>query len=737
MAARFTALANIRPKNGYTNGHNGNNGNGVQKTTQISEIFGSLVFGQEAIKKYLLKEAYDSLMISIETGQQVDRRTADFVAVGMKNWALDRGVTHYTHWFQPLTGKTAEKHDSFFQIFPDGIGIEEFDGNTLIQQEPDASSFPSGGLRNTSEARGYTVWDPSSPAFILETSHGKTLCIPSIFISYTGESLDLKTPLLKSTHLLEKAGAEVCHYFDPNVKKVMATLGWEQEYFIIDEALYNARPDLAQCGRTLFGSLSARGQQLEDHYFASIPERVHDYMIDFENECLKLGIPIKTRHNEVAPSQFECAPHFEYVNIAADHNQLLMDVMERVAKRHKLRALLHEKPYAGVNGSGKHNNWSMSTDTGKNLLSPGKNPKANLQFLTFYINVIKAVHKYANVLRASIANVGNEHRLGANEAPPAIISIFTGTNIAKILTDFKSEVDHLVAGHESATTLNLNVSKVSEIQLDTTDRNRTSPFPFTGNKFEFRAVGSSANVSSPMTVLNLMVATQLINFKKEVDTLISSGDSKEIAIAKVLRSYLNESEAIIFNGDNYSEEWVVEAEHRGLPNIKTTPEALAELLSNEAKELFVENHIFTERELDARYNIYIEEYIKKIEIESLLVEELANTHIVPAVIGYQNQLISNAQGLIAIGLSGESEVMKSTISKISEHLQGAMSKVREMAEARHHAHDSHSHSETAFDFCLKVKPLCDAIRSHVDALEQIVDDKSWPLPKYREMLFMH
>lgn len=735
MATRTIALQALRTNGTKKNGTNGTTSNG--SSGHISTIFGRLVFGQEATKKYLLKEAYDSLMVSVETGKQVDRRTADFVAVALKNWALDNGATHYTHWFQPLTGKTAEKHDSFFQVSTESTGLEELSGNALIQQEPDASSFPSGGLRNTSEARGYTVWDPSSPAFIMETGHGKTLCIPSIFISYSGESLDLKTPLLKSIHLIEQAAGAVCRYFDPAVKKASPTLGWEQEYFIVDESLFNARPDLMLCGRTLFGAMSARGQQLEDHYFASIPERVYDFMLDFETECLKLGIPIKTRHNEVAPSQFECAPHFEFANIATDHNQLLMDIIDRVAKRHKLRALLHEKPYAGINGSGKHNNWSMCTDTGKNLLSPGNNPKSNLQFLTFFITFIKAVHANADLLRASIANVGNEHRLGANEAPPAIISIFTGEALYRVLQQFREQADHITSDEDISTTLQLNISQVSEIQLDSTDRNRTSPLPFTGNKFEFRAVGSSANVSNPMTVLNTIVADQLIDFKTKVDSLIAQGDDTTVAIVKILKEYFTESESIIFNGDNYSDEWVDEAEKRGLSNIRTTPEALGILVSDHAKAVFTRNNVFTEQELAARYNVQIEEYIKKIDIESLLVEELASTSIIPAVIGYQNQLIGNVKGLLDIGMVKESDTQKKTIALISHHLEGMTQAIDTMRTQRHNAHDQEEHSHTAQMLCNNVKPLFEVVRSHADALEHIVDDHAWPLPKYRELLFLH
>src|SRR5215813_13643595 len=561
---RFKAIDNLAKSDGTQ----------VPGTAKITAIFGENVFTLKTAREFLSDEAYKSLVASIKGGKKIDRAVANQIGSGLRQWAEAKGVTHFTHWFQPLTGTTAEKHDSFFTIKSDGTPIEEFDGAALIQQEPDASSFPSGGLRATFEARGYTAWDPSSPPFIMEIGQGKTLCIPTIFVSYTGESLDYKAPLLKALEALNRAAVDVCNYFDKNITKVTATLGWEQEYFVIDEGLHNARPDLVLCGRTVFGHGSAKGQQLEDHYFGSIPERVYAFMRDFENESYRLGIPLRTGHNEVAPAQFECAPIYEEVNLAVDHNTLLMDVMSRVAKRHHLRVLLHEKPFAGINGSGKHNNWSMATDTGVNLLAPGKTPKSNLMFLTFFVNTIKAVHDYADVLRASIASAPNDHRLGANEAPPAIISVFIGQYLTKVLNDVKERVGGKFDEQDEAI-LKLDLHRsIPELLLDNTDRNRTSPFAFTGNKFEFRAVGSTANCANPMTALNTIMAETLKNFKKDVDALIEKGEKKEIAIMHVIREYIVSSEKVCFEGNNYSEEWHNEAEKRGLPNVRTTPLAL-------------------------------------------------------------------------------------------------------------------------------------------------------------------
>src|SRR5436190_6334873 len=556
----------------------------VESSSRITAIFGENVFTIKTAREFLSDDAYKSLLSSVKTGHKIDRSMASQIASGMKAWAEKKGVTHFTHWFQPLTGTTAEKHDSFFTLKGDGTAMETFDGDALIQQEPDASSFPSGGLRATFEARGYTAWDPSSPIFIMEIGNGKTLCIPTIFVSYTGESLDYKAPLLKALEALNKSAVDVCNYFDKNVSRVTATLGWEQEYFVIDEGMHNARPDLVLCGRTVFGHSPAKGQQLEDHYFGSIPERLYAYMRDFETESYKLGIPLRTRHNEVAPAQFECAPIFEEVSVAVDHNSLLMDVMDRVARRHNLRVLLHEKPFAGINGSGKHNNWSMATDTGINLLAPGKTPKTNLMFLTFFVNTIKAVYDYADVLRASIASAPNDHRLGANEAPPAIISVFIGQYLTKVLQDIKERVsDTMDEQDESMLKIDIHKS-IPELLMDNTDRNRTSPFAFTGNKFEFRAVGSSANCASAMTVLSTIVAETLKNFKKEVDAHIDKGEKKEIAIMHVIREYIVSSEKVLFEGNNYSEEWEKEAEKRGLPNVKTTPLALDFMVTAKAKK---------------------------------------------------------------------------------------------------------------------------------------------------------
>ncbi|MBK6484212.1 MAG: glutamine synthetase III [Chitinophagaceae bacterium] len=705
---------------------------------KISEYFAENVFTEAAMKSYLSEDAFLSVMTATKTGQKIDRKIADQVGSAMKSWAISKGATHFTHWFQPLTGATAEKHDAFFQINATGKGIEVFDSNALVQQEPDASSFPSGGLRNTFEARGYSAWDPSSPAFIMEIGSGKTLCIPTIFVSYNGEALDYKAPLLKSLHTLENAAVEVCHYFDKNVTKVVPTLGWEQEYFVIDEALYEARPDLVFSGRTLFGHAPAKGQQLEDHYFGSIPERVYAFMLDFETESFKLGIPLKTRHNEVAPAQFEVAPIFEEVNVAVDHNQLLMDVMQRVARRHKLRVLFHEKPFAGINGSGKHNNWSMATDTGKNLLSPGRTPKNNLQFLTFFINVIKAVSEGADLLRASIATAANDFRLGANEAPPAIISVFIGSYMTDILNEIESKVESGKFTEESEQTLRLEIhNKIPSLMQDNTDRNRTSPFAFTGNKFEVRAVGSSQNCASTMTVLNTIVADQLITFKKEVDGLISKGKNREVALMEVLKRYITESKKICFEGNNYSKEWEEEAARRGLNNIKNTPRALDFMVTKKGIDLFVRNEVFTKEEIHARHEIELEKYIKIVQIEGRIIGELAVNQIIPAAIQYQNELINNIKGFREIGLDERhTEAQKNLVTEISEHVNAILKMVHEMTEARKTANNTEDIRDRAIAYCDTVKPFFDEIRYRTDKLELVVDDKLWPLPKYRELLFL-
>ncbi len=710
----------------------------VNGSAKITGIFGENVFTIKTARDFLSDEAYKSLLTSIRGGKRIDRTVANQIAAGIRHWAESKGVTHYTHWFQPLTGTSAEKHDSFFTIKSDGTGIEEFDGAALIQQEPDASSFPSGGIRATFEARGYTAWDPSSPAFVMEIGHGKTLCIPTIFVSYTGETLDYKAPLLKSLESLNKSAVEVCNYFDKNVAKVTATLGWEQEYFVIDEAFFNARPDLVMSGRTVFGHAPAKGQQLEDHYFGSIPERIYAFMRDFETEGYKLGIPCRTRHNEVAPAQFECAPIFEEVSVAVDHNTLLMDIMDRVARRHKLRVLLHEKPFAGINGSGKHNNWSMATDTGVNLLAPGKTPKTNLMFLTFFVNTIKAVHDYADVLRASIAGAGNDHRLGANEAPPAIISVFIGQYLTKVLNDVKQRVGGKFDEQDEAI-LKLDLHRsIPELLLDNTDRNRTSPFAFTGNKFEFRAVGSSANCANAMTALNTIMAETLRKFKKDVDALIEKGEKKEIAIMHVIREYIVASEKVLFEGDGYSEEWHKEAEKRGLQNVRTTPLALDAYVTEKAKQLFESNHVLTHVELEARHEIELEKYVKKVQIEGRIMGELCTSHIVPSAVKYMNVLINNIKGLKEVGLPESSYAnQKQILEQIAEHTNKVSDLVEKMIEARKVVNNMTESRTKAIAYQSQVKDaFFDQIRYHVDKLELLVDDQYWVLPKYREMLFL-
>jgi glutamine synthetase len=674
-------------------------------------------------------------MESITNGTRLDRKNADQVASSMKDWSIAKGATHYTHWFQPLTGATAEKHDAFFKPIGPGKAIERFDGEMLVQQEPDASSFPNGGIRNTFEARGYTAWDPSSPAFVI----GKTLCIPTIFISYTGESLDYKMPLLKALHAVDMAAVEVCQYFDKNVTKVNATLGWEQEYFLIDQALFNARPDLIMTGRALFGHAPAKGQQLEDHYFGSIPERVTAFMREFEMESILLGIPVTTRHNEVAPNQFECAPIFEECNLANDHNLLLMDLMEKIARKHDFRVLLHEKPFAGVNGSGKHNNWSLSTNTGVNLLAPGKNPKTNLQFLTFFVNTIKAIHDNADLLRACIASAGNDHRLGANEAPPAIISTFIGTQLSGLLDDIEANVKAGKMTPQDKTELKLNIGKIPQILLDNTDRNRTSPFAFTGNKFEFRAVGSSANCGSAMIVLNTIMAKQLKEFKKLVDIRIEKGEAKDEAILKELQSLIKQSKKIRFEGNGYGDEWVKEAEKRGLANLKDTPRALKVWHDKKVIKLFDEMGVLSPRELDARREIEFDNYILKIQIESRLIGDITQNYFIPATVEYQNKLILNVQGLISV--LGEkagkqaSKAQLSLIERISEHMNAMKSASDNMLVQRKLANKIEDAEDKAIAYCDKVKSCFEEIRYHADKLELLVDDELWPLPKFREMLF--
>ncbi len=702
--------------------------------TKISSFFGCNVFNEAAMREYMTEEAFNNVKLAIESGAKLSREDADVVADAMKRWAMDRGATHYTHWFQPLTGRTAEKHDSFFTLKPDGTVLEEFDGNTLVQQEPDGSSFPGGGLRSTFEARGYTAWDPSSPAFILEVSEGKTLCIPTIFVTYGGDSLDYKLPLLKSQAYLEKATIPVCQLFDKNITRVITTLGWEQEYFLVDEALYHARPDLLLTGRTLLGKHSPKGQQLDDHYFGSIPERVYAYMRDLETECHKLGIPVRTRHNEVGPGQYELAPMYEECNLAVDHNQLLMDLMDRVARRHKLRVLLHEKPFAGVNGSGKHNNWSMSTNTGRNLLSPGKQPGKNLLFLTFFMNTIQAVYRHADILRASVASASNDHRLGANEAPPAIISVFIGQTLTNVLDKLEAGIDADAAGVQEALDL---LSKIPNLELDNTDRNRTSPFAFTGKKFEIRMVGSSMNCAAPMTVMNTIVGRQLMEFKAELDELMKEGTDRDEAILSILKRYITESKPIRFEGDGYSEEWKDEAARRGLSNTPNTPDALGAYLSDASIELFTSSGVFTEREMHAHYDVMCENYILKLQIESRTLGEMVVNHILPAAIVYQTQLADNVLKLKELGLPESAyEAQMDVVKLISENIANIKLAVNQMTDVRKKANAREDATAKAKAYCYDVKPLMEDIRTYADRLEYLVDDREWPMIKYRELMFV-
>jgi glutamine synthetase len=700
-----------------------------------SDYFGINVFDKKKMEKYLSDEAYNHVIEAIEKGTRIDRKIADQVASGMKSWAMEMGATHYSHWFQPLTEGTAEKHDAFIEQGESGGVIENFSGGLLAQQEPDASSFPSGGIRNTFEARGYTAWDPSSPAFIV----GNTLSIPTIFVSYTGEALDHKTPLINALNALDKAAVKVCHYFDKEVTKVIATMGWEQEYFLIDEALYYARPDLVLTEKTLMGHASAKDQQLEDHYFSSIPERVGAFMRELEFEAYKLGIPLKTKHNEVAPSQFECAPIYEECNLAVDHNTILMDLMKRIARHHNFRVLHHEKPYKDINGSGKHNNWSLATNTGINLLAPGKNPRTNLQFLTFLINIIKAVHKHADLLTASVASAGNAYRLGASEAPPAIISVFIGSQMTGMLELIEKKVTNRKMTPGEKTELKLNVIKVPRILLDNTDRNRTSPFAFTGEKFEFRAVGASANCAAAMTVLNAAVAEQLMEFKKNVDQLMKKRAKKDEAIFQTLRQYIIDSKAIRFEGNSYSEEWKEEAKRRGLSNITNVPEALDVYNTEQSVKLFTELGIMTAREIEARTNVRLDTYTKKVQIESRVLADLALNHIIPTAIKYQTSLLDNVNGLKRLYNEKEYEELAGErielIKTISSHVDNIKVKVSEMTEARKAANKIEDEREKAARYSTTVFNYLEDIRYHIDHLEIIVDDEIWPLPKYRELLF--
>lgn len=705
-------------------------------SNKISDFYASNVFTLETMRNYLSKEAFKSVLGSINEGTKIEPSISDQVASAMKAWAIEKGATHHTHWFQPLTGATAEKHDTFFSPISESKGIESFSGSELVQGEPDGSSFPSGGLRDTHEARGYTAWDPSSPAFIMEVGmQGKTLYIPTIFISYTGASMGYKAPLLKSKQFLQNAALPVVQYFDRNAKKVNPTLGWEQEYFLVDEAMFNARPDLVACGRTLLGRKPAKGQQLDDHYFGSIPERVYAFMLELETKALKLGIPISTRHNEVAPGQYEFAPMFDEVNRAVDQNTLLMDLMDRISRRHRFRVLMNEKPFAEFNGSGKHNNFSMETDTGINLLAPGTTPRKNLMFLTFFVNVIQAVNNYSDLVRAAIASPGNDHRLGGHEAPPAIISIFIGSALTKVL----NEVEKQVKNKKEDVDIKLNIHNlIPELLLDNTDRNRTSPFAFTGNKFEIRAVGSSANCGFPMTVINAIIGYQLTDFRNEVDKLIIKGAKKEEAILQLLRSYIKDSKRILFEGDNYSQEWIIEAQKRGLSNVQATPEALDFLISKEAKKVFTTSGIFSEPELEARYEVLQESYQKKIQIEARILGEMVVNQITPACITYMNKITKNIESLKATGLNADTVLgtQKHILSTLAEGINKANNLVTEMIEARKACNKIADAADCAKAYRKEVFPYLNKVRYIVDKLELIMDDELWPLPKYRELLFL-
>lgn len=707
----------------------------IPPSNDLTEYYGSHVFDQKKMKQYLSNDAYEAVMNANQKGTPINGEMADLIADGMKRWAKSLQVTHYTHWFQPLTDGTAEKHDSFIDFNPKGDIIEHFSGKLLVQQEPDASSFPSGGIRNTFEARGYTAWDTSSPAFVVDT----TLCIPTVFISYTGDALDYKTPLLKSLEALDKAATSVCKLFDENINHVYTNLGWEQEFFLIDTALYNARPDLCLTGRTLMGHSSAKDQQLDDHYFGSIPPRVTAFLRELEIECYKLAIPIKTRHNEVAPNQFEIAPIYESANLANDHNQQVMDLMKRIAQKHKFTVLFHEKPYHGINGSGKHNNWSLYTDTKVNLFSPGKNPKMNVLFLTFLANVLMMVYKNQNLLRASIASAGNNHRLGANEAPPPILSIFLGEDLSKVLNEIAKQENGHSLSKEEKTTLKLELCRVPEILLDTTDRNRTSPFAFTGNRFEFRAVGSSANCAACLIAINAGMANQLNQYKASVDELIQNGASKDEAIFQILKQTIIDSEPIRFEGDGYSEEWKEEARRRGLTNISHVPEALMHYIDEQSKNVLLGERIFNLNELNSRLDVELEKYTKKIQIESRVLGDLAINHIVPIAISYQNRLIENIVGLKEIFTEEEFEALsvdrKDLIKEISYRISSIKKQVQEMIEARKKANRLVDQRKKAFAYADTVLPYLDSIRYHIDHLEMEVDDEIWPLPKYRELLF--
>ena len=702
---------------------------------KLSEYYGAHVFDRKKMQEFLPSEAYKAVINAIENGVPFNREMADMIANGMKSWAKTHNVTHYTHWFQPLTDGTAEKHDGFIEFDSDGDVIERFSGKLLMQQEPDASSFPNGGIRNTFEARGYTAWDVSSPAFIVD----KTLCIPTIFISYTGEALDYKTPLLKALAAVDKAATAVCKMFTPDVKRVYANLGWEQEYFLVDTVLYNARPDLCITGRTLMGHSSPKDQQLDDHYFGSIPSRVTNFMKELEIECHKLGIPVKTRHNEAAPNQFELAPIFEDVNLANDHNQLVMDLMKRIATKHNFTVLLHEKPFKGVNGSGKHNNWSLCTDTGINLFAPTKTAEGNMLFLTFVVNVLMMVYKNQDLLRASIVSAGNSHRLGAAEAPPAILSIFLGGHLSHMLDEVAERLGDAKLTADEKTALQLGISRIPAILLDNTDRNRTSPFAFTGNRFEFRAAGSSANCAASMIVINAAMAHQLNEFKAEIDRLTSEGMEQEEALYKVLKETIISSKNIRFEGDGYSDEWKEEAAKRGLTNICHVPEAIMHFNDEQSRAVLIGENIFNENEINCRIEVELEKYTKKVQIESRILGDLAINHIVPTAVTYQNRLLENLRGLRETFTPEEYEILgsdrKELVKEIQLHIQAIKDLVQGMTEARRVSNRLGSQVEKAFSYEENVSPYLEKIREHIDELEMEIDDEIWPLPKYRELLF--
>lgn len=700
---------------------------------KISDFFGVNVFNDEAMQQYLPEEAYLSVKAAIQSGANLSREVADEVANAMKAWAMERGATHYAHWFQPWTGKTAEKHDSFFTLDMQGQAIEEFGGKELAQQEPDGSSFPGGGLRSTFEARGYTAWDPSSPAFLFEVGEGKTLCIPTILVTYAGQAMDFKLPLLKSIATLEEAALPVVRWFEPQASRVTVTLGWEQEYFLVDEALYNARPDLMITGRTLIGKLATKGQELEDHYFGSIPERVFAFMRDLETECHRLGIPVRTRHNEVGPGQYELAPMFEEVNVAVDHNQLLMDLMDRIARRHYLRVLLHEKPFAGVNGSGKHNNWSMATNTGKNLLSPGAQPGRNLRFLTFFVNTITAVREHADLLRASVASASNDHRLGANEAPPAIVSVFVGSVMYDILRQIERGQ---TTKDDVKIVLNL-LSKIPDLEKDNTDRNRTSPFAFTGNKFEVRMVGSHQNSAAPMTILNTIMADQLRKFHSEVTRLMEAGKDQDSAILTVLKSFIKRAKPILFEGDNYSQAWEDEAARRGLGNFKTTPEALDAYVTKKSIRLFRDSGVFSEKEVHAFHEVQLHKYSTTIEIESATLEELCLNYVIPGAMDYQTRLAQNVVTMKDAGFDKKDLSYSIEMAKrIAKNINAIHELIEKINEARRRARTQEESRAMAMVYCHEVKTLMSRIRSHADDLELVVDDREWGLVKYRELMYI-